>query len=155
MRVSAGFSRLLRLEGVWVRRVQFNTDRVVVWVALRRRRLRCPLCGYSTPYRHNRQQAESTWRHLDLGVWRLELRDELVERSHGRIRADAAHGKLVALRYQGSERTTRRWVAAAKRRWRREHGRVTRPLLPEPGLSPTAQTATGSRRRPPGRGSNP
>jgi transposase len=77
MRVSAGFSRLLRLEGVWVRRVQFNTDRVVVWVALRRRRLRCPLCGYSTPYRHNRQQAESTWRHLDLGVWRLELRAQL------------------------------------------------------------------------------
>ena len=77
MRVSAGFSRLLRLEGIWVRRVQFNTDRVVVWVALRRRRLRCPLCSYSTPHRHNRQQVESVWRHLDLGVWRLELRAEL------------------------------------------------------------------------------
>ena len=77
MRVSAGFSRLLRLEGIWVRRVQFNTDRVVVWVALRRRRLRCPLCSYSTPHRHNRQQVESVWRHLDLGVWRLELRAQL------------------------------------------------------------------------------
>src|ERR1700722_4102866 len=32
--------------------------------------------------------------------------DELVERSHGRIRADVAHGKLVALGYLGSGRTT-------------------------------------------------
>jgi transposase len=77
MRVNAGFSRLLRLDGVWVRRVQFNADRVVVWVALRRRRLRCPLCEFSTPHRHNRQQVESVWRHLDLGVWRLELRARL------------------------------------------------------------------------------
>jgi hypothetical protein len=44
--------------------------------------------------------------------------DELVERSHGRIRgADVAHSKLVALGYQGSERTTRRWVAESKRKW--------------------------------------
>jgi hypothetical protein len=58
--------------------------------------------------------------------------DELVERSHGRIRADAEHGKLVTLGYDGSPRTTRRWVAEATRRWRREHGRVTRPWIPEP-----------------------
>jgi transposase len=36
--------------------------------------------------------------------------------------------------YLGSERTTRRGVAEAKRRWRREHGRRTRPWIPEPGL---------------------
>ena len=44
--------------------------------------------------------------------------DELVDRSGGRIRADVAHRKLVALGYEGSERTTRRWVAESKRRWR-------------------------------------
>jgi transposase len=60
--------------------------------------------------------------------------DELVERSSGRIRADVAHDKLVAIGYEGSERTTRRWVAEAKLRWRREHGRRTRPWIPEPGL---------------------
>jgi len=60
--------------------------------------------------------------------------DELVARSHGKVRGDVAHGKLVALGYLGSPRTTRRWVAEAKRRWRREHGRVTRPWTPEPGL---------------------
>ena len=60
--------------------------------------------------------------------------DELVDRSHGRIRADVAHGKLLALGYEGSARTTRRWVAESKRRWRQRHGRRTRPWIPEPGL---------------------
>jgi hypothetical protein len=60
--------------------------------------------------------------------------DELVDRSHGQIRADAAHRKLVAIGYLGSERTTRRWVAESKRRWRRRNGRRTRPWIPEPGL---------------------
>lgn len=59
---------------------------------------------------------------------------ELVEHSKGRVRADVAHRKLVAMGYAGSERTTRRWVAEAKRAWRREHGRRTRPWIPEPGL---------------------
>ena len=36
--------------------------------------------------------------------------------------------------YLGSERTTRRAVAEAKRRWRAEHGRRTRPWITEPGL---------------------
>jgi hypothetical protein len=60
--------------------------------------------------------------------------EELVDRSHGRIRADVAHDKLVALGYLGSERTTRRWVAVSKRSWRQRHGRRTRPWIPEPGL---------------------
>lgn len=60
--------------------------------------------------------------------------EELVDRSRGRIRADQAHSKLVAMGYQGSERTTRRAVAEAKRRWRQKHGRRTRPWIPEPGL---------------------
>jgi transposase len=60
--------------------------------------------------------------------------DELVDRSRGRIRADQAHSKLVAMGYEGSERTTRRAVAESKRRWRQKHGRRTRPWVPEPGL---------------------
>ncbi|MCA1677724.1 MAG: IS21 family transposase [Actinobacteria bacterium] len=60
--------------------------------------------------------------------------EELVERSRGKIRADRAHEKLVAMGYLGSERTTRRAVAEAKRRFRQEHGRKTRPWVPEPGL---------------------
>ena len=60
--------------------------------------------------------------------------EEWVDRSRGRIRADVAHQRLVAMGYLGSERTTRRAVAAAKRRWRAEHGRRTRPWVTEPGL---------------------
>ncbi|MDP8909311.1 MAG: IS21 family transposase, partial [Chloroflexota bacterium] len=60
--------------------------------------------------------------------------EEWVDRSRGKIRADAAHQRLVAMGYEGSERTTRRAVADAKRRWRAEHGRRTRPWVVEPGL---------------------
>ncbi len=60
--------------------------------------------------------------------------EEWVARSRGKIRADAAHQKLLAMGYMGSERTTRRAIADAKRRWRAEHGRRTRPWIPEPGL---------------------
>lgn len=60
--------------------------------------------------------------------------EEWVDRSHAKIRADAAHQRLVAMGYMGSERTTRRAVAEAKRRWRAAHGRRTRPWVPEPGL---------------------
>lgn len=59
---------------------------------------------------------------------------EWIVRSQGRIRADRVHAKLQALGYRGSERTTRRVVAALKAEWRREHARVFRPWIPEPGL---------------------
>ena len=77
MRVCAAFSRLLCLPGVWVRSVEFAPDRVLVTVALRRRRLLCPECSYSTPDRENEQDHDSSWRHLDLGVWRLVIRARL------------------------------------------------------------------------------
>jgi transposase len=73
VRVTTGFSRLLRLTGVWVRKVRFEPDRVIVEVALKRRRLLCPRCGYSTRARKDTRPENSVWRHLDLGVWRLEV----------------------------------------------------------------------------------
>ncbi len=77
MRVTSAFSRLLDLPGVWVRSVVFDADRVVVTVALRRRRLVCPKCEFSTRNRESRQHHDSVWRHLDLGVWQLEIRASL------------------------------------------------------------------------------
>lgn len=77
MRATTAFSRLLRLPGVHVRRVAFEPSRVVVGVALRRRCLVCPECGYATTARYDRRPVASTWRHLDLGAWRLEVEAEL------------------------------------------------------------------------------
>jgi transposase len=77
VRVCTAFSRLLDLPGVWVRKVCFEPGRVVVTVALRRRRLQCPKCSYLTWHRENKQHHDSTWRHLDLGVWRLEIHARL------------------------------------------------------------------------------
>jgi hypothetical protein len=60
--------------------------------------------------------------------------EELVERSQGKIRADVAHDKIVAMGFAGSERTTRRAVAEIKKVWRSGRRRVHRPWIPEPGL---------------------
>ena len=60
--------------------------------------------------------------------------EEWVERSRGRVRADVAHEKLLALGFDGSERTTRRAVAEIKRAYAAGHRRVFRPWIPEPGM---------------------
>jgi len=60
--------------------------------------------------------------------------EEWVERSHGKVRADVAHEKLLALGYTGSERTTRRAVAKVKQSYRAGHVRVHRPWITEPGM---------------------
>jgi len=73
VRVATVFSRLLRLKGVWVKNVRLEPDRVLVEVALRRKRLLCPECGYSTRARKDTRPEDTVWRHLDLGTWRLEV----------------------------------------------------------------------------------
>ena len=77
MRVTTAFNMLLALPGVNVTDVAFEHDRVMVDVRLRRRRLVCPHCGWSTRPRHNIQRRPSTWRALDLGIWRVTVRARL------------------------------------------------------------------------------
>ena len=60
--------------------------------------------------------------------------EEWMEASNGKIRADVAHDKLVAMGFVGSERTTRRAVARVRAAWLAGHRRVHRPWVPEPGL---------------------
>ena len=77
MRVTTAFKRLLRLDGVNVTDVEFLPALIVVTVALRRRRLVCPHCRFKTSVRRDTRPVPSRWRHLDLGVWRVELRASL------------------------------------------------------------------------------
>ena len=60
--------------------------------------------------------------------------EEWVERSRGKVRGDIAHERLAALGYAGSERSTRRAVAEAKRQRKLGSGRVYRPWVTEPGM---------------------
>jgi transposase len=60
--------------------------------------------------------------------------EELVERSEGKVRADVVHNKLVTMGFDGSERSTRRAVAAAKGAFEGGRRRVYRPWIPEPGM---------------------
>ncbi len=60
--------------------------------------------------------------------------EEWVDASKGKIRADKAHDKLLALGYQGSDRSTRRAVAQVRAAYRLGHARVHRPWITEPGM---------------------
>lgn len=96
-------------------------------------------CSPNTVARYVRLRARG--RPLDEPVRRNQLIDphlgkveEWVERSHGKVRADIVHDKLRALGFEGSERTTRRAVARAKKAYAAGHRRVYRPWIPEPGM---------------------
>ena len=75
MRVTSVFNRLMDLPGITVTDVEFSAD--AVGVRLRSRRLRCPRCEFTTRSRYDTRAESSTWRHLDLGAWRLRVRADL------------------------------------------------------------------------------
>jgi len=77
VRVTTAFNRLLALPGITVSDVSFGAGAVTVTVALRRRRLHCPRCDYSTRARHDSRPGASSWRGLDLGCWQVMVRAEL------------------------------------------------------------------------------
>jgi hypothetical protein len=70
--------------------------------------------------------------------------EEWVEQSRGKIRADVAHDKLVAMGFTGSERSSRRAVAAIKKQYRLGNARVHRPWVTEPGLFSGGPAVAGS-----------
>jgi transposase len=77
VRVTTAFKRLLRLRGVNVSSVEWLAGAVLVTVTLRRRRLVCPHCRFMTSVCHDIRPGMSRWRHLDLGVWRVEIQARL------------------------------------------------------------------------------
>jgi len=58
---------------------------------------------------------------------------EWIARSNSKVRADVVHEKLLAMGYEGSERTTRRVVAALKADYEHDNHRVYKPWITEPG----------------------
>ena len=96
-------------------------------------------CSHHTVKRYVDRRAAAG--ELDKAAARPQLIDaylpkveEWVERSKGKVRADVAHEKLLALGYTGSERTTRRAVAVVKEAYRSGRVRVHRPWVTEPGM---------------------
>ncbi|MHB1502220.1 MAG: helix-turn-helix domain-containing protein, partial [Candidatus Dormibacteria bacterium] len=77
MRVTTAFKRLMDLPGVIVSDVDFQPGQVVVTVKLQSRKLHCPECEFTTKARYDTRPVFSTWRHLDLGKWRLVVRAPL------------------------------------------------------------------------------
>ena len=69
--------------------------------------------------------------------------EKLIERSQGKIRADVAHDKIVAMGFAGSERTTRRAVAEIKKAWRSSAASGASPRVsPSPGCGRSTTSVT-------------
>ena len=62
------------MRGVSFPDVGSDAHTVVVEVGLRRKRLACPLCAFTTRARYDTRPVSSTWRHLDFGRWQVQLR---------------------------------------------------------------------------------
>lgn len=77
MRATTAFKHLLDLDGIDVVDVAFEPEGVQVHVRLRRRRLICARCSYSTPWRYDIREVDSLWRHLDLGTHQLMVASRL------------------------------------------------------------------------------
>jgi transposase len=75
MRLTTAFNRLLSLQGAFVRQLEFQPSGLLVKVARRAQRHRCPHCTFSTRARYDAHHRD--WRHVALGKWRVTIRAEL------------------------------------------------------------------------------
>jgi transposase len=76
VRASTLLNALLVLPGVRVGAAAVVDSELQVTVRLRRRRLCCPQCSFSTRHRYDTREIDSSWRHLDMGgrICRILLR---------------------------------------------------------------------------------
>ncbi len=100
MRATTVFKRLMDLPGVTVTEVDFQPAMVVVTIKLASRKLHCPARHFTTKARYDTRPVSSSWRHLDLGRWRLEVRANLrrIDRpTHGEHRGSPLRPGELAL----------------------------------------------------------
>jgi len=76
VRASTLLNSLLELPGARVGKAAVCDGELQVRVRLRRQRLRCPQCPFTTRHRYDTREVDSSWRHLDMGgrVCRILLR---------------------------------------------------------------------------------
>lgn len=76
VRASTLLNAVLVLPGVRVGRTAVVDGVLQVTVSLRRRRLCCPRCSFTTRHRYDTREVDSSWRHLDMGgrICRILLR---------------------------------------------------------------------------------
>jgi transposase len=75
VRATTLLNELLDLPGITVRGVSLpQPGQLIVEVALRRQRLQCPECGWSTRACYDRRNVASRWRHLDFGRRQVQVR---------------------------------------------------------------------------------
>jgi transposase len=76
VRASTLLNAVLDLPGVRVSDAAVVEGELRVTVRLRRRRLVCPLCRFTTRHRYDTREVDSSWRHLDLGgrICRMAMR---------------------------------------------------------------------------------
>jgi transposase len=76
VRATTLVNRLLDLPGITVSGVSLEPGLLMVEVKLTARKLRCPLCDYSTWARYDQRPVPSRWRHLDFGTSAVVVRAE-------------------------------------------------------------------------------
>ena len=88
MRMATVFKKLLALQGARIQDVELTPEAIVVGVAQRTRKHRCPKCKFSTAAGYDHDPDGRDWRHVSLGKWRVILHGivyRLVCPAHGVI----------------------------------------------------------------------
>lgn len=111
MRATTAFNKMLAIPGAHVTGVVFTPDGIVVDLARRARRLRCP-CGWSTRAVYDR--SVRFWRGLDLGATKVFVRAEirrLTCRACGRVRTEQVAWARPGARFTRDFEDVVAWLA--------------------------------------------
>jgi transposase len=111
VRATTAFNKILAIPGAHVTAVTFTPDGVVVDLARRAKRLRCP-CGWSTRAVYDRSRR--SWRGLDLGATKVVLRAEIRRlscRRCGRVRTEQVPWARSGARFTRDFEDVVAWLA--------------------------------------------
>ena len=111
MRATTAFNKMLAIPGAHVAAVTFTPEGIVIDLARRAKRLRCP-CGWSTRATYDRSRR--SWRGLDLGATKLVLRAEIRRlwcRACGRVRTEQVPWARPGARFTGDFEDVVCWLA--------------------------------------------